>query len=152
MRTSVVMLGFVIILAAAVGVGASSVGYVDFEFLFNAHPEYDSRNAELQAYAEEITEEFQSAAAELESENEMESLAADFEQRLDQTADELRRTLIASVQEFIAQVADEQGVSVVLPDTTILYGGVDLTPLVVEAMYESYGISVPSALREDLEN
>ncbi len=152
MRKSVLLFGLVLVLAAAAGVGASSVGYVDFEFLFNAHPEYDSRNAELQAYAEEITEEFQTAAAELETENEMESLAAEFERQLDQTADELRAALIASVREFIGQVADEQGVSVVLPDATILYGGVNLTPIVLETMYESYGISVPSSLREYLEN
>ena len=44
---------------------AGSVGYVDFEFLFNNHPEYELKNQELQQAAERLTAEFQAEAGAL---------------------------------------------------------------------------------------
>lgn len=134
------------VLLGAQGVSAS-VGFVDFEFLFNAHPEYDMRNKELQHYAEELAELFQKQREELATEKEAEALALEFEREFDNFADNLRLELVESVQKFIAEVAKKMGISVVLPHTTIIYGGVDLTPTVIEAMYHSYGISVPRQFR-----
>jgi len=144
---AVMILGVLAVPQAAL---AGSVGYVDFEFLFNAHPEYESKNGELQRLAEQMTEQFQEQVENLETEEEVENLARQYEAQLDEYAEQLRVSIIASVQEFIGRLADREGISVVLPDSTIIYGGVNLTPLVLEFMYESYGISVPSNLQQYL--
>ncbi len=137
-------------LAVPQSVFASSVGYVDFEFLFNAHPEYESKNDELQRLAEQMTAQFQEQVEALETEEEVEELARQYEAELDEYAEDLRVSIIASGQDFIGRLADREEVSVVLPDSTIIYGGVNLTPLVLAYMYESYGISVPSHLQQYL--
>ena len=54
----VVLLLFAVMGGSSVA-ASGSVGFVDFEFLFNAHPEYDIKNGELQTLAEEMTAEFQ---------------------------------------------------------------------------------------------
>ena len=55
-----------ILLGCLVGhpVSAGTIGYVDFEFLFNNHPEYELKN-ELQQEAERLTAEFQAEAGAL---------------------------------------------------------------------------------------
>ena len=154
MKRGSIVLVLAVFMLAAVGipqtVSAGSIGYVDFEFLFNAHPEYDLKNGELQVLAEELTEQFQIEAERLTTEAEIEQLARQYEARLDQFAEELRISIINSVQSFISQLAQRENISVVIPDTLIIYGGINLTPLVLEFMYESYGISVPSHLRDFL--
>ena len=62
-----------------------------------------------------------------------------------------RITLISFILEIIEQVAAEQEISVVLPESSIIYGGINLTAPVIEAMYKAYGISVPSAIRDLLQ-
>lgn len=151
MRNGRFLLGVVLLFVGLVTLSgqalAGDVGYVDFEYLFNAHPEYASKNQELQATAENLTQEFQREAEQLESEEEVQALANSYEQRLDQFAEELRGTIIVAVQAYIGEVADQLGVSVVLPDASIIYGGLDLTPEVLQYMYDDYGISIPSHLR-----
>ncbi len=129
---------------------SATIGYVDFEFLFNAHPEYESKNDELQELADNMTSQFEEEMEELQSDEEVEQLAREYEEQLDEFAEQLRITIIASVQDFIAELAERDGIAVVLPDSTVIYGGENLTPRVLEYMYDSYGISVPSNLREYL--
>lgn len=140
-----------ILLGCLVGhpVSAGTIGYVDFEFLFNNHPEYELKNAELQQEAERLTAEFQAEAGALGEDANLEELAAKYEAQLEVIAEELRVFIISVVQKVIEEVAGEYGIDVVIPEGIVIAGGVNLTPLVLEAMYKSYGISVPSHLRMD---
>ena len=142
-----IMLVFMVGIMFQATATANTVGYVDFEFLFNTHPEYDVKNKELQDAAERLTEEFQAKAENLESQEEIQALIDYYELQLELLADELRTSIVTFVREIIAEVAAENGVTVVVPEGIIIVGGVDLTPQVLEAMYRSYGISVPSNLR-----
>ena len=127
---------------------ADSIGYVDFELLFYAHPEYDVKNKELQEAAEKLYEEVQREAAALETTEEVEELGALYETRFEQLEHEVRAYLITFILKIIEKVAEEMQVTVVLPENSVIYGGVNITNMVIEAMYKSYGISVPSNLRE----
>lgn len=127
---------------------ANGVGYVDFELLFYTHPEYDVKNVELQEAAEKLYAEMQSEVAEIETEEAIEELGAYFEDQFEQLEQNVRVELVSFILKIIGEVAEEQSVSTVLPESSIIYGGVDLTTAVVEAMYKSYGISVPSSIRE----
>ena len=146
LRLSFILLLFMV-LVFPVSAGANTIGYVDFEFLFDAHPEYATKNADLQRIAEDMTVEFQLALEDVETEEEAQQLAIFYEGELEKFAEELRIYIIRAVQQSISAVAVAEGISVVLPDTSVIYGGVDITQLVVAKMYEEYGISVPSRLR-----
>lgn len=126
---------------------ASSIGYVDYEFLFNAHPEYTSKNQEFVAMVDKYSKEFQLAAEGITDQAQYNEIMDSYDNKIAEAAGELRRYIVESMSGYINQVAEEHNVEVVLLKTTVLYGGVDLTSLVVEAMYRSYGISVPSHLR-----
>lgn len=126
---------------------ANTVGYVDYEFLFNAHPEYPSKNEDFKAIVAQISASFESEAAALNDESQIQELALTYDEKIALAADELRLYIIGKVNESIAKVAKESNVSVVVPNSVILYGGTDLTDLVVNQMYKGYGISVPSYLR-----
>ncbi len=80
----------------------------------------------------------------------MDELAAKYEAQLERIAEELRLFIVTAVQEVIAEVAGAHGIDVVVPEGIVIAGGVNLTPLVLEAMYQSYGISVPSHLRSGM--
>jgi len=143
-----IMLVFMVGIMFQATAAANTVGYVDFEFLFDNHPEYDVKNKELQDAAEQLTAAFQTEAEGLESQEEIQALIDYYEAKLEQLADELRTSIVSSVRDVIAQVAADNEVSVVVPIGIVIVGGVDLTPQVLEAMYRSYGISVPSHLRD----
>lgn len=148
MKKGSIFLGVVVLMGLLLTqVAAANVGYVDFEFLFNAHPEYETKNGELQTLAEKLTAEFYEKVEALESEDEANKLAEQYELEIEGYAEQLRIDIIASVRNYIAEVAETAGVQAVLLENSIVYGGVNLTPQVLEYMYQAYGISVPSHLR-----
>lgn len=129
-------------------VSANVIGYVDFEFLFYAHPEYDVKNKELQEDAEKLYLEVQAKAEELEAQEEIDELSAYYEWQFDQIEQEVRVELVAFILKIIEEVATANNISTVMPESSVIYGGVNITVEVVEAMYKAYGISVPVAIRE----
>lgn len=144
-------MGFMLLLTVCfllpAAAGANGIGFVDFELLFYAHPEYDLKNKELQDAAELLHAEIQKEAEDLEPE-EVERLGAQYEEKFQMLEQEVRAFLIGFILEIIEEVAKEARVSIVLWENSVVYGGVDLTSDVIEAMYKAYGISVPSNIRE----
>ena len=79
MRRNAVLFALTLILLGglfAQPVLAGTVGYVDFEFLFNNHPEYELKNEELQEAAERLTAEFQAEASALGEDVNLDELAS----------------------------------------------------------------------------
>lgn len=146
-----IFVGFMLLLMVCfllpAAAGANEIGYVNFELLFYAHPEYDLKNKELQDAAEKLQAEIEKEAAELEA-SEVEKLGAQYEIQFQMLEQEVRNFLIGFILEIIEEVAEEARVSVVLWESSVVYGGADLTSQVIEAMYKAYGISVPSDIRE----
>ena len=130
---------------------ANAIGYVDFEFLFYAHPEYDVKNADLQVAAEELYLEIEAEAEKLETQEEIDALVASYESQFEQIEQQVRLDLVTFILEIIKSVAESYEIQTVLPESSIIYGGINLTSPVIEAMYKAYGISVPSAIRELLQ-
>lgn len=148
-------LGIALILLIALLVpalaSASTIGYVDFEFLFYAHPEYDVKNTELQQAAEQLYLEIETEAEKLETQEEIDGLVSQYELEFERIEQQVRLDLVTFILDIIKQVAEENGIETVLPESSVIYGGLNLTAPVVENMYKAYGISVPSAIRELLE-
>lgn len=142
----VLLAGMLLLLPAVVSAG--TIGYVDFEFLFYAHPEYDVKNKQLQDKAEELYAKVQEEAEKLATDEEINELGAYYEYQFELIEQEVRVELVTFILQVIEEVAKESGITVVLPESSVIYGGVNLTVQVVEKMYKHYGISVPSSVRE----
>jgi len=145
------MLVLTMILSSSAATAAATIGYVDFEFLFYSHPEYEAKNRELQESAERLYNEAQAEAEKLATQEEIDQLAARYERQFEEIEHNVRVTLVSFILEIIEQVAQESGIDVVLPESSIIYGGINLTAPVIEAMYQAYGISVPSSIRDLLQ-
>ncbi|HHT69099.1 MAG TPA: OmpH family outer membrane protein [Firmicutes bacterium] len=150
-QTLGIMLVLLIALLVPAMASASTIGYVDFEFLFYSHPEYDAKNADLQLAAEELYVEIEEEAAKLSTQEEIDELIAGYEWKFEQIEQQVRLDLVTFILEIIETVAAAHNIETVLPESSVIYGGVNLTAPVIEAMYGSYGISVPSAIRELLQ-
>jgi len=124
---------------------------VDFEFLFYAHPEYDVKNSELQLAAEELYLEIEAQAEKLETQEEIDELIASYEVQFEQIEQKVRLDLVTFILDIIKSVAEANNIEIVVPENSIIYGGVNLTAQVIESMYASYGISVPSSIRDLLQ-
>lgn len=146
--------GILLILVASLFVSAiasaNDIGYVDFEFLFYAYPEYDTKNKELQEALEELEVEYREDMEKLETEAEKEDLTEFYEFRFEQIEQQIRVDLVGFILKVIEEVANENGINTVLPDNLIIYGGVNLTEPVIEAMYELFDAPVPSDIREQM--
>ena len=76
-----IMLVFIMVLSSSALAAAATIGYVDFEFLFYSHPEYEAKNRELQESAERLYNEAQAEAEKLETQEEIDALAARYEEQ-----------------------------------------------------------------------
>jgi Skp family chaperone for outer membrane proteins len=150
-QTLGIMLALLVALLVPTLASASTIGYVDFEFLFYAHPEYDVKNSELQLAAEELYSEIEVEAEKLETQEEIDELLASYEWQFEQIEQQVRLDLVTFILDIIKTVAEAHNIETVLPESSIIYGGMNLTAPVVESMYGSYGISVPSSIRELLQ-
>ncbi|HHU61371.1 MAG: hypothetical protein QM401_00115 [Bacillota bacterium] len=145
-----ILLILMVALFVPVMASASEIGYVDFEFLFYAYPEYDTKNKELQNALEELEVQFREDVEKLESDAEIQDLTEFYEFRFEQIEQQIRVDLVGFILKVIEDVATENGISTVLPDNLIIYGGVNLTVPVVETMYELFGATVPDDIREQM--
>ena len=109
---------------AAPATGA--VGYVDFLYLVNQHPETAQANAALQAERETARAEFDRQAANL-NDADREALDRQLGQRLEQKRLELVKPISEKVASAADQVAKEKGLLVVIGKGDVVCGGVDIT-------------------------
>lgn len=126
---------------------AAEIGYVDFEYLFIAHPEYSIKSQEYQSIIEKYIQEYEEAAKEITEQEELNELITYYDAKVIAADEELSGFIIDSLKTYVEKVAQENSISLVLAKNMVIYGGIDLTELVIEEMYRSYGISVPSYLR-----
>ncbi len=109
-----IMLVFIMVLSSSALAAAATIGYVDFEFLFYSHPEYEAKNRELQESAERLYNEAQAEAEKLETQEEIDALAARYEEQFEEIEHNVRLALITFILQIIEQVAQQQGIDVVL--------------------------------------
>ncbi len=126
---------------------AAEIGYVDFEYLFITHPEYSIKSQEYQGIIEKYIQEYEEAAKEITEQEELNELITYYDAKVIEADEELSGFIIDSLKTYVEKVAKENSISLVLAKNMVIYGGTDLTELVIEEMYRSYGISVPSYLR-----
>ena len=102
------------------------VGYVDFIYLVDHHPETASANATLKAEQDAAKQEFQTKAASL-GDKEKQDLDRQLGQRLEQKRLDLVKPISAKVVAAANEVANEKGLSIVIGRNDVVCGGVDIT-------------------------
>lgn len=116
----------------------AAVGYVNVMEVFESHPE---KLASEQVLNDEVL----ALQAQLETEikdmtqEERQEIMKKYQEQLSQREQELVSRVIASIDEAIREVADENGVQIVLEKEQVIYGGLDLTDLVKKRIQEKYG-------------
>lgn len=105
---------------------AGPVGYVDFLYLVNQHPDTAAANAALKAEQEAAKQEFDSKAAGI-SDTDKQNLARQLDQRVEQKRQELLQPIAAKVTAAANDVAKEKGLSIVIGKNEVVCGGVDIT-------------------------
>ena len=112
--------------AQAAPAAAGPVGYVDFIYLVNQHPDTTAANAALKAEQEKAAQEFQTKATGL-NDKEKQDLIQQLDQRIEQKRQELLQPISAKVVAAANEVAKEKGLSIVIGNKEVVCGGVNIT-------------------------
>ena len=102
------------------------VGYVDFIYLVDHHPDTASANATLKGEQTAAKQEFETKAASL-GDKEKQDLDRQLGQRLEQKRLDLVKPISAKVVAAANEVASEKGLSIVIGKNDVVCGGVDIT-------------------------
>lgn len=126
-----------VIIALVVGVSpaqaspaASQVGYVDFIYLVDHHPDTAKANEALKAEQEAVKKEFAEKSVNL-GDKEKQDLDRQLGQRLEKKRLELLKPISDKVVAAAKEVADARGLSIVIGNREVVCGGVDITQDVI---------------------
>ena len=111
----------------------SPVGYVDFIYLVEHHPDTVKANAALQAEQETAKQEFADKSAGL-GEQEKQQLDRELSQRVEQKRLALLKPISDKVVAAANEVAQEKGLSIVIGKREVVCGGVDITGDVLQKL------------------
>ena len=104
----------------------SPVGIVNYQLIFNQHPDRIRAQESLNIFAQQLQANFNSQAPNLTEQGRQAYLQQSqqaFEQRKAQLANLVQQKVMAAIKE----VANAKGFSVVLDSRNVLYGGEDIT-------------------------
>lgn len=113
----------------------AQVGYVDFIYLIDHHPDTAKANEALRAEQEAVKNEFAEKSTSL-SGQEKQELDRQLGQRVEQKRLELVKPISAKVVAAANEVASEKGLSIVIGKNEVVCGGVDITADVLKKIAE----------------
>lgn len=129
-----VVIAFIVILglwAGAPVIGQSfSIGYVDMQKALDSHPRRAASERALQEFFQAKQREFQQSSRGM-SAVQRQELDRRLQQQFLEKRGELFSGLDKEVRQAVEKVAMDQGMSIVLDRTVVLYGGTDLTDAVI---------------------
>ncbi|GBG58135.1 hypothetical protein SPFL3102_01855 [Sporomusaceae bacterium FL31] len=111
--------------SAAAKAPASTIGVVDYDWLLDQYPGIDKASAELKAANEQAKQEYESKAAGL-SDQEKQQLGNQLGQRVAEKREQLLGAMLAKIDAAVKAVADEKGLTAVVPKSAVVYGGLDI--------------------------
>lgn len=112
------------------------VAFVDVEALFQVHPQREMAEFRLQQQAAEFQEEMEEEAKDRSAEEQQEIMHY-YQEKLQQYEQDLVADILEEITEMVALVAEQKKIEVVLESSQLLYGGLDLTPAVLDYMEEN---------------
>ena len=118
---------------------AGRIAVVDVQEVFEAHPEKESAEEQLNKEAQSMQSDLEDEAKDLTGEKKQQ-LVQDYQSQLSQKEQELIKGILKKIQEAIKEVAAEKDVKIVMEKKNVIYGGYDLTQDVIDyikAQHES---------------
>jgi len=112
--------------AQAASAAAGPVGYVDFIYLIDQHPDTAEANAALKMEQEKVKQEFKIKVAGL-SDKEKQELDQQLGQRVEQKRLALLKPISDKIVAAANEVAKEMGLSIVITKREVVCGGLDIT-------------------------
>ncbi len=108
------------------GASAAGIGYVNTSVLMQAHPKMEKAQLDMTAAAQKARAEFDSKA-EGKSDAEKEKIANELEKSLAEKEKTTIGPIIEDIHKAIAAVREEKGLDIVIDQTLVIDGGVDIT-------------------------
>lgn len=112
---------------------AQAIGFVDYSYLIDNHPDTPKANQALQAERDQARKEYLEKSVVL-NEKGKQDLESILNQRVEQKRLELLKPIIEKINTAIKAVADSKGMSMVVYKNTVAYGGVDITEEVLKQL------------------
>ena len=103
-KKKVILLMALLFFSMSIPALALQIGYVDFEFLFLAHPEYPIKSQEYRNILEQYVQEYQAAAAEITDGDELDNLITYYDTKAFEADEELSSFIVKSLKDFIAKL------------------------------------------------
>lgn len=113
------------------------IAYVDMQQLFQNHPQKKSSEEELENEAEKLKEELRNKAQTMDKEA-RQQLLEEYQSQLSKEEEELVNNVLTDINQKINQVAQERNISLVLDKSAVIYGGENLTAVVLEEIKADY--------------
>jgi outer membrane protein len=110
-----------------------TVGYVDIEALLMDHPAWDSVKKKIDAYDQQELAKLEKASKDATTpakKQENLNKALDIREKMKEKHKELTKPIYDDILKKAKEVGKESGVEVVLDAAVVLWGGLDLTPVV----------------------
>jgi outer membrane protein len=129
-----IMAGMIIAPVKAQSVYAS-IGYVDIEAALNSHPQLDSVMAQIRTFQDQKMNELDEYQnVESLTEEQRRALMDDIyriQDEVDAERQRLTNPLIQDIIDATTAVGEESGIEVILDAGAVMWGGLDLTPLII---------------------
>jgi len=114
----------------------ASIGYVDLESALETHPELVTIQAQIQAFEEARIEELNAEYGSLDtlSDEQRQQFMQDLygiQAEVDAESRRLSEPLIEDVIDATTTIGEESGIEVILEAGSVMWGGLDLTPLII---------------------
>ena len=109
---------------------SSNVGVVEYDQIMFQHPDMKTLDEQLKTSIAEIKAEFDEKSAGM-NDQEKQDYYMQCQERILQRREELLAPVVASVDTAIKTVADKRGLSVVLANASVVFGGLDITKEVI---------------------
>ena len=127
-----VCVSFAGILAPKTVMAAESIGFVNVNRLLASHPDFQSARAAIGLEQQNAQKEFQSKAASLDDKGKR-ALDRTLTERIAKREKELMEPIQKKIMATVKKVANDQGISTVLDENSVIIGGKDLTQAVINA-------------------
>jgi outer membrane protein len=105
----------------------SNVGKVNMQALMTGHPDYAAAQENFKKESAQAEKDFNEKTATMANDKEKQDYATQLQQRLQMKEKELITSIQDKVNAAIKEVADAKGLTVVLPEQVVVYGGQDIT-------------------------
>lgn len=124
--TVFVLLAVLAVANPATTYAQSPVGIADYQLLINKHPDMVQANETYKAAVKQAQDDFKAKSATM-KEDEKQAYSRQLEQALQQKKIELLNAISEKVNAAVKEVAEAQGLTVVVDKTFTIYGGQDIT-------------------------